>query len=215
MDYMESGGPVYVEGCDIGFNNATSDIWPYFGAAYLGDGSVTGNVSSVRGASGSFAEQLAFGYPFAQGPDSYVDVLGPAAGQLLLLDQADTGRAVVYAAGPYRAVVSSLIAGALRASDRDEFITACASYLVEGIGIAGPKTAAQARPLVLSPNPVRGHGSVRLSRPTTATATLYDAGGRPVRTLPAGAAEFSAQGLAAGAYLLQTDGPVLPLAVLR
>jgi hypothetical protein len=102
---MESGNPVYVEGADIGFNNGTNEIWPYFGASYLGDGAATGNVSSVYGAAGTFAAQFGFGYLYGEGPDSYINMLGADGGQLLLADQNDIGRAVVRRFLPFRCVV--------------------------------------------------------------------------------------------------------------
>jgi len=211
---MSSGNPVYVEGADIGFNNGANEIWPYFGASYLADGNALGNVSSVAGATGTFAEGLSFGYLYNEGPDSYVDELGAAGGQVLLLDQTGIGRAVVRATATYRSVLSSVIAGALQDSDRGEFITACASYLVEGLGIAGPSSVAPRR-LTLRPSLVPANGAIRFPRALAATAALYDAGGRLLMVLPAGMIELPCASLAAGTYFVRADGAALSFTVLR
>lgn len=214
IDYLEAGGPVYAEGCDIGYSNATTDIWPYFGASYLADGNAVGNVSSLTGRPGTFAAGLRFGYPYGQGPDSYVDELGATTGQLLLGDQSSIGRAVVRQSLTYRSVVAATIAGALLPTDRGEFISACARYLVEGLGIASNQPAARPLRAVIPISVVAAGSEVRLLAPAAA-GQLYDATGRVVGTIRAGTTTIATQGLPNGAYLALFGRTTLRFVVVK
>lgn len=178
---MNSGKPVYVEGGDVGFANSTTDIWPYLGAAYLADGNASGNVQTLAGVAGTFAQGWNGTYPYLQPPDYWVDVFGAGTGQIVLRDQAANGRLVSYAGTHHRAVVSAVAQCAIADQSDSELFEAIADYLLLGTAIGDrPAGIAPAR-LAVSPNPARRSGTLRLSLPPGSDrVTLHDAAGRLV-----------------------------------
>jgi hypothetical protein len=211
ISFLNSGRPVYAEGGDFGFNNSTSELWPFFGASYLGDGqpSSTGNVQSLTGETGTFAGGLSFEYPFQQGPDNYVDEFGAEGGTVVLRSQDGIGRAVCNEASGYRTVLSSTIFGATSGTDRDALMAACMNYLVLGTGISqGDKPQPAARAAVV-PSVARVGRAVRLQTSGLARElSVLDVSGRVVThwQLPAGDAVTTwnvGSEVVPGAYLLQ------------
>jgi hypothetical protein len=217
---------VYAEGGDLGYSNNTGALWPYFGASYLGDGNASGNVSQLTGQVGSFAEGFGFDYPHQQGPDSWVDILGAAAGAVLLSDQSGTCRAVFHQADGYRTVCSSVIFGAFGAEDRASFLAAAMDFLTVGTGAAEPRPPAPATAVVAEPNPVRLGSRVRFTVPAGAKRlAVFDASGRTVLVRDGGS-DFdwdlrgsSGSPVVPGSYFVRVTGPGLvssySLAVVR
>jgi hypothetical protein len=122
IDYLNSGGNLYIEGCDLGFYNANGQgyyfgLWDYLGTQYLGDGNdyIVGNVSSLIGETDTPAAGYTFGYPYQgyEGPDNYVDIFGSQGGGAFQLfhSQDGLGRVIALIASNYRVVTSSVIFG--------------------------------------------------------------------------------------------------------
>jgi len=209
--FLDSGRPVYAEGGDFGFSNNGSELWPFFGTSYLGDGrpSSTGNVQSLAGESGSFAEGLSLGYAYQQGPDNYVDEMGAAGGAVILRSQDNVGRAVCNAASGYRTVLSATVFGAMSRTDRAALMAGYMDYLLLGAGISRSDAAVTAPATAVTPSVARVGRTVRLltSGPARDLAVL-DVAGRTVAgwRLAAGPGTTTWQvgpAVAPGAYFLQ------------
>lgn len=114
----------------------------------------------------------------------------------------------------YRSVVAATIAGALLPTDRGEFISACARYLVEGLGIADYQPAVSQQRTVLPTSSVAAGSELRLSAPAE-PGQLYDATGRVVGTIQAGATTIATQGLPNGAYLALFGRTTLRFVVVK
>jgi len=209
--YLNSGHPVYAEGGDFGYSNRTSELWPYFGATYLGDGqpSGTGNVQSLTGETGSLADGLSVTYPYQQSPDSYVDEFGADGGAIVLRSQDNVGRVVSRETPVYRTVLSSTIFGATSGTDCDTLMAAYIDYLLLGTGINQGGTPQPAARTAVVPSVARvGHG-VRLETSGPARElSVLDVSGRIHSgwSLPAGEAVTTwnvGTDVAPGAYFLQ------------
>lgn len=209
--YLNSGHPVYAEGGDFGYSNGTSELWPFFGTSYLGDGydSTTGNVQSLAGEAGSFADGLSLTYPYQQSPDSYVDELGTDGGAIVLRSQDNIGRVVSNETSTYRTILSSTILGATSGADHDALVTAYVDYLMLGTGISqGDEPRPAARTEVV-PSVTRVGRAVRIETSGPArTLSVLDVSGRLVTgwRVAAGAAVTTwsvGSAVTPGAYFLQ------------
>jgi hypothetical protein len=185
---LNSGKSVYLEGGDFGYNNNATAIYPMFGCSYLGDGSSSNNVQSVTGQTATFVEGMNFNYLYGQGPDSYVDIIGPSGGTIFFRSQDNNGRAIFYngAAGNYRAIHSSIIFGALRdgAQNKAGLMAEYMEYLMELTGIKEfANTAIQS--LALSPNPTAGRCVINfgIEVPGRLSVRVYNSAGQSVRDL--------------------------------
>jgi len=209
VSYLNSGRPVYFEGGDFGFNNKDNELWPYTGTSYLGDGQALGNVQTLVGQSGTFAQNLGTTYAYNEGPDAYVDEFDAAGGTVCLRDQSSIGRVVSFDAGTYRTVTSSVIFGAQRGPDRGRLMQACAAFLVYGLGLAGKELPGVGPALLVAPNPVRG-GLVRFSSAGRYDrVTVVGMDGRSVAELDlrAGAGNLDCAQIPTGAYVARATGP--------
>jgi hypothetical protein len=223
--FLNSGRPVYAEGGDLGFGNNTSELWPYFGTSYLGDGNSTGNVQSLTGEPGTFAEGMSFGYPYQQGPDSWVDEFGSAGGTVVLRSQDNIGRTVCYETSTYRTIASSTIFGASSGTKSDALMSAYMDYLVLGSGISEGSAPAAAPAATVTPSVARVGAGVRFATSGPARSlTVLDVCGRSVASwqVPAGSAVTTwnvGSNVAPGAYFLRVRGgersSTHPLAVVR
>jgi hypothetical protein len=179
---------VYLEGADFGFNNNATAIYPMFGCSYLGDGSLTNNVQSVTGQTATFAEGMSYDYMYGQGPDSYVDIIGPSGGTIFFRSQDNNGRAIFYngASGTYRAIHSAIIFGALRdgAHNKPGLMTAYMDYLMELLGVE-EFACKVAHNLSLSPNPTTGRSliSFGITAPGKLSIRIYNTAGQLVNNL--------------------------------
>jgi microcystin-dependent protein len=139
INFLNAGKGLYIEGCDFGYDNRNTPLYPMFGCAYVGDGSSSGNVQSVTGQSSTFADGLNYNYLYQQGPDFYVDYISAVNGTIFFKSQDNQGRAVNYngTAGDYRAIHSTFIFGALRNGtyNKTELMATYMDYLGSTIGI--------------------------------------------------------------------------------
>lgn len=133
---MDSGKGLYIEGCDFGAYNSSSDLYQRFGCAYLNDGwpSTIGNVSSLTGQSGTFVQGYNYDYLFQQDPDNFVDEITANGGTIIYASQDAVGRAIMYD-GPgnnYRALHSTFIFGALQSgtNTKEELMQVYMNYLL-------------------------------------------------------------------------------------
>lgn len=173
-----------------------------------------GNVRTLTGVPGTFADGFSFEYLWMQPPDSYVDQLGADGGTLFLVDQGDTGRAVSNAPGPYRTIVSSVIFSALQGTGRAAAIAAYMHFLTDGQAIVEERPVELPRFRVW-PNPVAQTGSLHFALSEPAAVTVTNAAGRVVAALPAGTNVLPVRGLAAGVYFVRSGTTVVPFSVLR
>lgn len=74
IDYLESGGNIYMEGGETWAYDAQTSLHNYFGINGLADG--TGDLSAVEGVEGTFTEGMSFTY---SGQNSYIDHIEPSA----------------------------------------------------------------------------------------------------------------------------------------
>ncbi|MBN2465709.1 hypothetical protein JXD38_08845 [candidate division WOR-3 bacterium] len=209
--YLDSGHPVYAEGGDFGYSNATSELWPYFGASYLGDGqpSSTGNVQSLNGEAGTLAEGMGLTYLYQQEPDNYVDELGSDGGTVVVRSQENIGRVVCNETPTYRTVLSATIFGASSGADREALLAGFMDYLLPGTGIGQNRTLPQPAGAALVPSVARVGRGVRLETSGPARELrVLDVSGRTLAEwrLPAGGAAavwHIGPDVAPGAYFLQ------------
>ena len=229
MNYLNSGGSVYLEGTDIGYNNSTTSLWPMLGITYLADGSpfATGNVQTLTGE--NMASGLTFGYPYKTVPDNYVDEFGAGAGELALVCQSAKGRVGYYSGptGTYRTITSAVIFGAIEdgSNTKAELLGLYMEYLTGGTGIGESGTGAVENSLLTFQNPSIGDLSALLELSVTACCDLgvYDMSGRRVGVLADGEMNPGAhmlmlqEGLSTGTYLISGrigDNPVSERVVL-
>jgi len=214
ISFLNSGRPVYAEGGDLGFSNSTSELWPYFGTSYLGDGwpGSTGNVQSLAGDPGTFADGLSLEYPYQQGPDSYVDEFDADGGTVVLRSQDKIGRAVCYETPTYRTVVSATVFGASSGAKTNALMSAYMDYLVLGTGISEGSAPGGAAAAAVTPSVARAGAAVCFATSGPARRlSVLDICGRSVANwqVPAGDAVTTwnvGSEVGPGAYFLQVRG---------
>jgi hypothetical protein len=113
INYLNSGGAVYMEGADVGYSHQGTDFFNMFGATFEGNG-YENTIQEIWGVDGLFAAPNTFIYPFGTDADYSIDMLGADAGIALLQSQEETGRAVLYDSGSYRTIIASPIIGAYK-----------------------------------------------------------------------------------------------------
>jgi len=134
-NFLESGKGLYIEGCDFGLYNDTTELYQKFGCKFISDGnySTIGNVNNVTGTTGSITSGSNFTYLYQQEPDNYVDVIDADSGTIIFRSQDSYGRAISYggSTNSYRAIHSSFIFGALRdgANTKEELMAIYLNYL--------------------------------------------------------------------------------------
>jgi hypothetical protein len=182
----------------------------------------TGNVQSLTGVSGTFAEGLNPGYLYREPPDEYVDEFGAGTGTLLVKDQAGKGRVVFNEASGYRTMVSGVIVGAMQGPARDQLLAKYVSFLLHGSGVAEQREPAQVSQFSVSPNPVRQDGIIRFVIPPgrAGLLTIVDAFGRTVKTAPAADTRVEVHlDIPAGTYFARlvtsAGSQTLPFVVVR
>jgi len=193
-----------------------------FGCTYLGDGNPTGNISSITGQDGSIAAGKNYDYLYQQGPDNYVDYIGPNGGTIFFKSQEGLGRAINYS-GPsnnYRAIHSPFIFGALRngTSTKNELMVIYVNYLLGGTSIVLSDNM-PIQNLAISPNPVIKDVNIKFSldRMSQVKITAYNIAGQRVyqlidRKLFQGIYQFiwncndaSGRRLSSGSYILRIE----------
>jgi hypothetical protein len=191
---------------------------------HLDDGlpAFIGNVESLVGVPGTFAEGLNPGYMYQAPPDEYVDEFGAGTGMLLIRDQADRGRVVLREASGYRTMVSGVIIGAMQGPARDQLLAKYVNFLLHGSGVAEPQALTHVALFSVGPNPARRNELVRFAIPPGQAGFLavVDAFGRTVKTAPAADARVDVRlDIPAGTYFARLVTPAgsqtLPFVVVR
>jgi hypothetical protein len=221
IDYLNSGGRVYLEGGDVWYYDPLyeggHDFGPTFGVSSSDDGGAMPN--PVTGMAGTFTEGMSFTYT---GANSWIDELSPTGGGFAILESSDgVDRGIAFDAGTYRTIGTSFELGGLTSG------TPLAT-LVDSIAVFFGMTTTDAPdetptllPTVFAlyaayPNPFNPATTFDFDLPHTGRVRLdvFDVLGRRVATLlddelPAGrhSTVWNASGVASGVYFarLNTD----------
>ncbi|MEO0190816.1 MAG: hypothetical protein ABIL18_07535, partial [candidate division WOR-3 bacterium] len=86
-NYISSGKPVLLMGNDFGYMYSGTSLFNKFHATFVSDGYpyTTGNIDTLYGQSGTFAQNETLAYQYKKEADNYVDIISPTAGGKLLL----------------------------------------------------------------------------------------------------------------------------------
>jgi len=134
INLLNNGGNVYLEGNDTWAFDTQTSLQGMFGLTGISDG--TGDLASVIGSEGSFAEGLYMSY---NGGNSYIDHLAAAEGfSLLENDVHDYVTAVGYDNGTYRTIGASHELGGLQGENFDTYISGILNFFEEGDGDIEP-----------------------------------------------------------------------------
>lgn len=108
--YLQHGGNLYMEGGDTWVWDPKTDVHPMFRINGLHDG--FGNLATVTGATGSYAEGLSYVYA---GPNNFIDQLGALAPAFVTFSNSSPAYHVTVShdAGSYRTIGSSFEFGGL------------------------------------------------------------------------------------------------------
>lgn len=103
-EYLDSGGNLYMEGGDTWAWDPATPVHPMFNIDGLSDGA--GNLASITGVSGTYAEGLSFSYG---GQNNFIDQLGAIAPAFATLTNSSPvyTTCVSYDAGAYKTIGSS------------------------------------------------------------------------------------------------------------
>ncbi len=110
VNYLNTGGALYIESPDIGMNHDGTEMFSMFGATYTGNG---GNyeVNTLNGQAGTITEDLAFTYNGGSDSHYSIDHLAPTSGTLLFESQEGVDRIIASDYRGYRTIISSTILG--------------------------------------------------------------------------------------------------------
>ena len=134
VNFLNNGGNLYLEGNDTWAFDAQTSLQSMFGLMGVSDG--TGDLNSVVGSEGSFAEGLYMSYT---GGNSYIDQLAATDGFALLEnDVANYITAVAYDNEVYRTIGASHELGGLQGDDFDIYINGILEFFEEGSGNTNP-----------------------------------------------------------------------------
>ena len=117
IQFLENGKSIYLEANDFAYFQKSTPFFQMFGAAYLGDGAASNNVSTLTGQSRTLMEGAVQAYLYGSSyPDEYVDELGSNGCDLLFKCQQGKGRVAAYAGanGTYRTLFSTVWLGAMK-----------------------------------------------------------------------------------------------------
>ncbi|HIE06339.1 MAG TPA: T9SS type A sorting domain-containing protein [bacterium (Candidatus Stahlbacteria)] len=199
-----------------------------FGCTYLGDGNPasSGNVQSVTGQTGSITEGKSYSYLYKQGPDNYVDYIGPNGGTIFFKSQDNRGRAVNYngQSNNYRSIHSAFIFGALRngSNTKNELMGIYMNYLLGGPEVTEQLADVKGLNLIAYPNPFSKRVTLNLSlrKDSYVRIQIYNTAGQVIRdllnqNLTEGShhlhwngSDDSGKRLANGMYLLRVETPM-------
>jgi hypothetical protein len=130
MNYMDSGGPLYIEGGEVGNTYAFTPFYNYLGVEYVDDGrpKAEGNVNEALGTNSLDGIDLEYAPYMSENPDNFIDELredGVNAEMVMVSKRSgnqSNGRVVWYANttfDSYRVVYSSIIFGGFRDGTSD------------------------------------------------------------------------------------------------
>ncbi len=121
MAHLDAGKGLYVEGNHFGADHSSYlnyGLWGYLATDYIDYGSsyTTGNVDTLYGQPGTWAEGVKLAYMYRQVPDHYVDNLDAPGSGAVLRCQQGKGRLIYNIEGSpqYRTIVSSFVFGAIK-----------------------------------------------------------------------------------------------------
>lgn len=142
---------------------------------------------NVTGQTGTITQGKSFDHLYQQGPDNYVDYIGPNGGTIIFRSQDNNGRTVNYngAAGNYRSIHSAFVFGALRNGTyaKQELMQNYMTYLLSYLG-SEENTNKALTNIAVYPNPSRiVNISFSLSQPVHARINIYNVAGQKVRNL--------------------------------
>jgi hypothetical protein len=136
---LDTNKCLLVTGNDFGEMYNTTTLFSYFGSKYIGPGnsSETGNIQKINGLAGTFTEGMLFDYPFQQGPDNSVDIVGPmATGSQLIMESEGPGKITYGRATTY----GSYYKGGKASNHNNVYLTFSIGSLSNGIH---PSTASE------------------------------------------------------------------------
>jgi hypothetical protein len=105
-----SGGSLYIESSDIGYDYQNTEFLDYLGITYLEDGG-DDEVELLTGAPETMTSGMQMSYFGGTSPHFSVDHITSFGGNLLRCEE-NVGRMVYHEAGNYKVVGSSVVMGA-------------------------------------------------------------------------------------------------------
>jgi hypothetical protein len=193
VDYVNSGGRMYLEGGDVWYYDPLYqggyDFGPLFGINATSDGS--SDCGPVAGQNNTFTTGMNFNYA---GENSWIDHISPTGTGFLIFYDTNNAYdcAVANDAGSYRTVGSSFELGGLTDASPPSTRAALLDSIMNffGVSLVGVEenTEAQARAISLQayPNPFRDRVDIQFTLPAHATQAqfkIFDATGRLVKNL--------------------------------
>jgi hypothetical protein len=111
INYLNSGGSIYMEGVDIADNHDETDMFNMFGAGYLTTGGEN-EITSLNGVAGAATEGLNYVYN-SNGEDSHysIDQLYATDGEVLFVSDDGFNTTIVNQALTYNTIISSTLLG--------------------------------------------------------------------------------------------------------
>jgi PKD repeat protein len=126
-NYLNNGGNLYMEGGDTWYYDTQTAVHSMFSITATGDGS--GDLSTVVGLAGTFAEGMSFTY---SGDNNWIDHIEPAGAAVKILRNQSPvyGTAIANNAGTYKTIASSHEFGGLQdgASTKEELMAAYLNF---------------------------------------------------------------------------------------
>lgn len=193
--FLDQGKGLYIEGTDFGPYNRFTELYPYFGCTWLGDGEpmIPGNVVDLTGVPGTLFENVSFDYLYQDSPDNFVDFIGQDNGLVFFESQDSKGRAVYYGGNDdsYRAIHSAILFGGIRNGihTKTDLMALYMNYLTETMSVKETNVVIVddfiENSITLAPNPSRGRVVLSFSLATTqhVIVTVYNTAGQQVKKL--------------------------------
>jgi hypothetical protein len=216
---VNHGGNLYMEGGDLWYFHPLTggyEFAPHFGIDPRGDG--TADLTHPLGQTGTFTEGMSFEYG---GENNYVDHIEPISPAVKIFDNPSDGQGcgVAYDAGTYKTVGLSFELGGLLDGTEPSTKAALLDSIMSFFGLnpdveegPGRVFAGTGRHVHLAPTLTSGVSTLELSveERTHASVRLFDASGRPIRTVFSGALpppgrtlEIQTGGLPEGIYFVE------------
>jgi len=111
--FLESGKSLYLEGYDLGQDHYQSDFFNLLGCQFISNGNDAGDISSLKGDTATFVEDLTFEYGHTPSPRCRSDVIAAVEGRQIFLSQDTVAYGIIYDSGKYRVITATFLFGAL------------------------------------------------------------------------------------------------------
>ena len=111
--FLNLGKALYVEGYNFAEDHHTLEFFDLLAINYVADGNDEGDIWTLQGESGAFAEDMYFDYGHVNSPRCRNDVISGNAASALFKSQNEYQYAAAYDQGAYRVIVSTFMFGAL------------------------------------------------------------------------------------------------------